>query len=187
MGYRNYLGIIKKEDFKKIDTDFIEYIKDEYGYCSIEDILEEAGAIEIQELGKWSKEGSHLEYKNTEVPKELLTSFQVIKKYINGQGCGFNLLTPRDLLFVIRSYRMRTHKYLKKLLNEDKYDERSTEEKCISYVKDKLDWWKYSANTRQDLKYTINDNWSFEYDMFNLLHNYKMIDWNEYLLIIWGW
>ena len=189
MGYRNYLGIIKKENFKKIDLNTIESAKDNDGWCCIHHVLKQAGMQQIHELGKWSEEGRHLEDKKTKLSEELLPAFEIVSEFADNHEYGFNVLTEKDLLFVIRSYRMRTHKYLKKLLGfiPDKYDERTVEEKCRCYVREKLGWWKYSTNTKKESKFMIQDTWSYEYEMFNLLHNYKMIDWNEYLLVVWGW
>lgn len=67
MGYRHYLGIIKKEDFKKIDSIFIINNKNEDEDLDpiIHELLQKAGMQEVFELGKWSAEGGRLELKDT--------------------------------------------------------------------------------------------------------------------------
>ena len=186
MGYRHYLAIIDKETFKNINEDFILRNSDEDGYWGIYDLAEKYG-VEIAELGKYSDEGFRLCDKKTKIPDEYLNAYNVIKEHCDNYEFGFNVLTKRDLIFLIRCYKMRTIKYWKSLLGiiEDKFDNNSPEVKCKNYVRSKLNWRKYLTDEKNP--YKVQDTWMYEYQMFNLLHCYKMIDWDKYVLIIYGW
>ena len=182
MGYRHYLGIIKKEDFKKIDSIFIINSKyeDEDLNPIIHELLQKAGMQEVFELGKWSAEGGRLELKDSDIPTDLFDAYNVVKTYAKDHEYGFNVLTPRDLLFLIRSYKRRIYKYFKGLL------EKSEDEKT-EYIRHRLNWLKFSYNTKLDKKMTVSDSWDYESEIFNLLHIYKTVDWDKYLLVIYGW
>ena len=34
---------------------------------------------------------------------------------------------------------------------------------------------------------TVSDSWDYESEIFNLLHIYKTVDWDKYILVIYGW
>lgn len=188
MGYRHYLGIIDKETFKKIDDDFIKQNADEDGYWGIYSIVEKCGK-EIIELGKYSKEGSRLETKKQKISEDFLPAYNTLKKHCDNHEYGFNLLTKRDLEYLIRCYKIRTVRYWKRVLGliEDKfdYDKKTPEEKCKQYVQEKLNWRTFLVNMKDP--YKVQDCWLYEYELFNLVHCYKMIDWDKYCLIIYGW
>lgn len=186
MGYRHYLAIIDKETFKNIDEDYIKQNSDEDGYWNISDLVEKCGQ-EIAELGKYSNEGFHLEVKKTKIEEEFLPAYNTLKKHCDKWDYGFNLLTKRDLIFLVRCYKMRTVKYFKKLLGfiEDEFNDNTPEVKCKNYVRKKLSWRNYLTNEKSP--YKVQDTWDYEYEMFDLLHCYKSIDWDKYVLIIYGW
>ncbi len=186
MGYRHYLAIIEKDKFKKIDNEVLKQLEDEEGYWGIYDLVKKFGT-EISELGKYSEEGFRLESKKSNIPVELVPSFEIIKKHCHKHEHGFNLLTKRDLMFLIRCYKLRTVNYWKRLLGlkDDKFDSNPIEVKLKEYVKSKFLWRKYLINPKN--KYKLNDYWSYEYELFNLIHCYKMIDWDKYILVIYGW
>ena len=59
-------------------------------------------------------------------------------------------------------------------------------EKCINYVKDLLAWKNFLLNTDKENKYCLQDSWKYEYEMFNIIHCYKTIDWDKYYLVLTG-
>lgn len=186
MGYRHYLAIVDKETFKKVDTDFIKQNADEEGYWGIYNFAEKYGK-EIIELGKYSKEGFKLESKKQKISEEFLPAYNALKNHCREHEYGFNLLTKRDLIFLIRCYKMRTVNNLKRMLGivEDKFNDNTPEVKCKEYVKEKLNWSKYLVDLKDP--YKVQGTWLYEYELFNLIHCYKMIDWDKYCLIIYGW
>lgn len=186
MGYRHYLAIIDKETFKTINDDFIEKNSDEDGYLGIYKIVEKCGH-EIAELGKYSEEGFRLCSKKTKIDNEYLPAYNVLKKHCDAHEHGFNLLTKRDLMYVIRCYKLRTVKSWKKLLGiiEDKWDENSPEIKCKKAIETKLNWREFLIDKKNP--YKVQSCWFYEYEMFDLIHCYKSIDWDKYLLIVYGW
>lgn len=190
MGYRNYLSIIKKEDLKKIDADYIEKLKDEDGCLIITDLLERAGAVEIYELGKYSKEGAVLEQVKVELPEDLQKTYELIKQHADDHEYGFNVVTKDELIWCIKSYEKRVKDILTDYLEEkskDEFDERSREERLMEYVRDKLTWFEYYTNLKDDDKYHVQSTWFYEYGLFDLIHVLKMVNWDEYVLIVTGW
>lgn len=190
MGYRNYLAIIKKEELKKIDSNFIESQRDEDGYVIIDDLLKKAGMQDIYELGKYSKEGALLENIKTDIPEDLQENYKIIKEYANKNEYGFNILTKKELIYCIESFKQRVIKLLKNYLAEKsdcEFDTRTREERLISYVNDKLTWSEYYTNINEKDKFHVQSTWFYEYGIFDLIHSLKIIDWDNYCLIIYGW
>ena len=192
MGYRHYLAIIDKDIFKKIDEKFIdEYIKESSKYPDeqffrIYDFVDKYGK-EIAELGKYSDEGFHLCRKRKPIANEYPKQYDLLKKLCDNNEYGFNLLTEKDLIFLIKCYKKRTVNYWEKMLGliEDKWDNNTPEVKCKQYVKEKLGWKDFLINLKSP--YKVQSCWFYEYELFDLIHCYKTIDWNKYLLIIYGW
>lgn len=186
MGYRHYLAIIEKDKFKSIDDKFLKQLEDEDGFWGIYALIEKIGT-EIYELGKYSEEGFRLQEKKPNISAELTPIYEMIKKHCDEYEYGFNILTKRDLMFIIRCYKLRTVNYWKELLGlkHNKYNSDSLQVRMKQYVESKFLWRKYLIDNRD--KYAINGYWSYEYALFNLIHCYKMIDWDKYLLVIYGW
>ena len=75
-------------------------------------------------------------------------------------------------------------KYWEMLLSDEPietYDSVETDpnKKCFRYVKDLLGWKDFMVDT-SDNKYTLQTSWKYEFEKYNLLHCYKMIDWDIY-------
>lgn len=190
MGYRHYLAIIKKDELKKIDSNFIESQKDKDGYVIISNLLKNAGMQDIYELGKYSDEGAFLEDIKADIPEDLQENYKIIKKYANENEFGFNILTKKELIYCIKSFKQRVIKLLNNYLAEksdNKLDTRTREERLISYVEDKLVWSEDYININEEDKFHVQSTWFYEYGIFDLIHSLKIIDWNSYCLIIYGW
>lgn len=190
MGYRNYLTIIKKEDFKKITSEYIENKKDEDEHIIISELLESVGAIDIYELGKYSDEGAVLEKNNIEIPEDIKDAFNIVKKHCDNYEYGFNLVTKDDYINLINSYKNRAIKNWQDLLKEkdyeNEYDERTREQRLVCYVQGKLTWQKYYIDASED-KTKVQGTWFYEFGVFDLVHNLKTIDWDNYLMFVYGW
>ena len=192
MGYRHYLNIVKKQDFLKINNEYIENLKDDEGYFYFGDIFKNINAEEICELGKYSDEGYNLETKHTDVIDDLKTTYYLLAKLAEERGYGFNILTKEDLIWIIEQYRDRTTKYWEKLVSDEPLETyskvlKTPEEKCKYYVEDLLHWKDFICNTNINLKWELQTTWKYEYEMFNLIHCLKMIDWDNYILILTGY
>lgn len=183
MGYRYTLYILNKSKVDKIDSNDIERFE------SIDNrykILDELGRKEIIELGKYSDEGYKLCQKGISVNDELRELL-----YCEGDT-EFEFLSPESLVWLANSYKERTIDYWKKLLDKNAIQEignklvTSPKEKCLDYVKDLLTWERYILNDNKENKYCLQTTWKYEYEMFNIIHCYKMIDWRKYYLCILG-
>lgn len=192
MGYRNYLNIVSKKDFKKVDEDFINKLKDEDGYVYIGDVLKAIGAKEIFELGKYSEEGYALECKPIKVRGYIKKSYDILKQYAKEHGYGFNIVTVDSLIEIIEKYHERTVQYWHKLLSDAPMESGQfgctikPEEKCMYYVQNLLNWEEFMTNINMNSLYSVQTSWKYEYEIYNLLHILKMVDWDKNLLIVTG-
>lgn len=67
-------------------------------------------------------------------------------------------------------------------------DESSVENKLKADVKEKIWWLSHNPlNLNKDEKYSISNSWLYEYNMFELAHQLKVIDFNKYDIIECGW
>lgn len=64
----------------------------------------------------------------------------------------------------------------------------SVEDKLKEDVKEKI-WWLRNnpLNLNKDEKYSISNSWLYEYNMFELAHQLKVIDFKKYDIIECGW
>lgn len=193
MGYRNYLTVVKKDEFKKIDEKFLDSLKDDEGYLPVSSLLKKINGVEVYELGKYSDEGALLENIKTNIPEDLKPACEIIKKYADENEYGFNVLTKQELILCIESFKTRVYNILKNLLEEktsNKFDKRTREERLKSYVQDKLNWFEYYVDLKDETleqKFKVQNTWFYEYGIFDLIHTLKMVDWEENILIVTGW
>lgn len=67
-------------------------------------------------------------------------------------------------------------------------DKSSVEDKLKEDVKEKI-WWLSNnpLNFDETKKYSISNSWLYEYNMFELAHQLKVIDFNKYDIVECGW
>ena len=197
MGYRHYLYVFDKKDLKGLNTFLTEYKflqnrEDDSSRVSPIDIDKYLKAIELLELGNYSDEGFAL----CEVPRKVHGYSNVIKKIhtiSRNWETGFNILKREDLVWLIEKYKNRTVSYWKQMVGQEEvpswYEDaqRTVEERCVHYVEDLLCWEKSIANTDEDRPWTLQTSWKYEYEMFNLLHILKKVNWKKQLLLIIGY
>lgn len=189
MGYRHHLGLIKKEDFKKINQKFIDDLSDCEEYVSILTVMDKLPNEYLLEIGKESDEGYLFSDKIYEASEDLKESYEVMKQLASDYGHDFNILTAEDLIKFIECYFNRIVKYWKHLVDNstNMYDSTEPDKKCVKYVKDLLGWSKFLINTDLEQKWHVQDTWKYEYEIFNLIHILKSFDWDNDLLIIYGY
>ena len=184
MGYRHCLHIIEKKKLNKLTSKQIKKMEEQSRY----DIWEKLGGQEILELGKYSDEGYELGQNGIKV-NGILAEFRSIMYYEG--DTEFEFLEPEKLVWIAEKYLERTVKYWEMLLSNEiqeiglKVTDKPSE-KCINYVKDLLTWKKFLLNTDKENKYCIQCSWKYEYEMFNIIHCYKTIDWDKYYLVLTG-
>ena len=179
---------------KKVNQEYLNSLKKDDDCLIINELIEDyLHGFEIYELGKYSNEGAILENIKAEIPEELRPACEVIKKYANDYEYGFNVLTKAELILCINSFKERVKKILEDLLLEistDEYEKRTREERLVEYVQGKLTWFNYYTNTKDETtrqKFKVQDTWFYEYGIFDLIHALKMIDWEQYILVVTGW
>ena len=184
MGYRHSLYILEKV---KVDTLTEEQINNvEFRYDLLDNCL---NSIEILDLGKYSDEGSAL-CKRGLKPHGILAKFR--NAMFSEGDTQFEFLDPEQLVWLAEQYKERTVKHWGKLLSAkeplETYSGLITDvgEKCKDYVKDLLYWQKYLLNSDKKCPFVVQTTWKYEYEIFNIIHCYKMIDWDKYYLVIIG-
>ena len=182
MGYRHSLYIIEKEKVNNLTKEDIDKIDSRY------DMLEYLQAKEIIDLGKYSDEGFELGRNGMKV-EGLLEDFRKAM-YYEGDS-EFEFLEPEKLAWLAEEYLEGTINYWNKLLSDEPMQiamktVSETGEKCKAYVADLLHWSRYMLNTNIESKYILQTTWKYEYEIYNIIHCYKTIDWNKYYLVLIG-
>lgn len=183
MGYRHSLHILEKEKVDKLTSEEIKENESRY------DLMRKLESKEILELGKYSDEGFELGKNGIKV-KGILAEFRS-SMYYEGDT-EFEFIDPEKLVWLAEKYKERTVKYWNCLLGKDKFPkycdeaDKTVEENCKKYVENQLVWQKYILNTDKNNKFSIQDTWHYEYEMFNIIHCYKLIDWEKYYLVLIG-
>lgn len=192
MGYRNYLNIVSKKDFKKVNEDFIDSLRDKDGYLYAGDVFRAINRKEILELGKYSEEGYALEGKKVKLRGNIKKSYDILRQFCKDNEYGFNIVTQESLIELIKKYHERTVQYWHRLLSDASmpcgaFESTKPEEKCIYYVNDLLTWNTHMINTKMEVPYSVQTTWKYEYELYNLLHILKKIDWKKELLFVTGY
>lgn len=183
MGYRHSLHIFEKEKINKLTSKEIKENENRW------DFMEKLGSKEILDLGKYSDEGYELSNRAIKAGGILAELRSVM--YYEGDT-EFEFIDPENLIWLAEKYKERTIKYWKRLLGKDKFPdyseeaERTVEENCKKYVEHLLVWSNSMLNTNKNNKFAIQDTWNYEYEMFNIIHCYKSIDWDKYYLALLG-
>lgn len=187
MGYRHTFYIVEKKNLDSITQEELESYENEE-YFSHYDFMEAKGFKEINELGKYSDEGYYLGKSNLVVVHPELEELRSLLYYEG--DTEFYFMKPEALLKVAQTYHERTVKYWEKLLSDEPIEtlqgyETNPAKKCFRYVKDLLSWKDFMINTSDD-KYVLQTTWKYEFEKYDLLHCYKMIDWDKYYLCLIG-
>lgn len=182
MGYRHSLYILEKSKVNKLTSEEIEQLECRY------DCLENLGGKEIFELGKYSDEGFELCQKALKVEGNL-AEFRNAMFYEG--DTQFEFISPEQLIWLAQKYKERTVKYWQKLVSDEPLETYSkvitdVGEKCKYYVEDLLHWKDFMLDTNKENKFSLQTTWKYEYEMFNIIHCYKSIDWDKYYLVIIG-
>lgn len=201
MGYRNYFYIAEKEKTDKFialsheeqvrlsekasgnnDEDDIKNLIETDGlYCG--GVLEYLDAKEIHECGKYF-DGA--------------TSDEIHKDSVDLSNCDTELcfVKPESLLIVAEHYRRASQEYYEKLLKSIDLTDEEIKENWKDYPIGRPDFKRVFKthvsnlrnvlNTSKDDKLCICNSWNYDYNMFELVHIYKTINWDKHQLIWCG-
>ena len=194
MGYRNYFYIAEK---KKVD-DFLalsheeqmkataEVIKKDYNDQTFaQEQIEEY--LKCNQLRRWEMmdylEAKEIhgcgKYFDDNVQKEIVKD----SVDLSGNEDEFYLnVKPEALITCAEHYKDKSVKYWSTIIkSEANIDD--IKNQLQNHVRDL----NYVLNTDPNNKFSITNSWDYEYAMFELVHLYKLIDWNKYSLIWCGY
>lgn len=203
MGYRHYMYIVPCElvnDIKNMTyEELVEYGKtkgaveewDDEMWVDIHEIL---GRREFHEFGKYYENAENIEALGTPLFANADTQehFADYNPYVVGRDA---------VLCAIEDYRNKIIKvYDKLLMSQEEFDESSdpwergklTQEERIRHHLQcqKEEWenrWGYTAIDTDADNSRIVRSWLYEYAIFELVHQMKMMDWEKDTLVFYGW
>lgn len=212
MGYRNYFYIAEKEKVDNFfslsheeqmkitaeiekkgysDQEFAKKIAQEYlkeNVLSDWNVRKCISAQEIHECGK---------YFDSETSEKIKEG---CKDYSDGDT-EFCIVKPEALLICAEHYKQKTIDWWENIAKSiDMTDEEikndwknypggrpNIKEKLEYHIRDLKDKRINVLDTDINNKFSITTSWTYEYTMFELIHLYKSIDWNQYQLIWCGY
>lgn len=209
MGYRNYFAIIEKEEVDKV----LNLSHEEQMKLTAEQVREEwAGSDEEDEQVAKYLENDVVDscaLRRQLKPEEVVEcgkyfDYDVAQKIkedcrdYSDEDTEFCIVKPEALLIAADYYRNNTVKYYEAVIRSfDMTDEECLEDKDMGYRRPDLTAaFRHQIYDLKSLKIdkenvlkkkVLIDTWQYEYDMFNLLHMYKNLDWDKYYLIWLGY
>ena len=208
MGYRNYFAIAEKEkvdEFLKLSEEDrvrlswkkdAEYFEDdeldryiEMNYINWFGLREAWNAEEVIECGKYFDSPTAEKIKEDSIN-------------LSNEDGEFNIVKPEGLLIAAKYYRDKTVDYYKKVIrstymtdeeikaSEDFYGERPNIESIFrTKINDLINGGLFPDERKNQIKgeRALLYTWDYEFDLFNLIHLYKTIDWDKYYLIWQGY
>ena len=202
MGYRHYFYLVDKEEAEKVRDlsyeELIAYSKEHFPQA-VEKYVYDDGEVEIyfnfhrilfqEEIHNFGK----LYFCNTaeriySKGQPLFRNKDTQKYYAEYEPF---IMGKEGMLEAIECYKEKTLSYYQKLLKVFK-GESLGEEVFISSIdrelNQKISLWseKHFFNTNLNSK-ILTDTWLHEYEVFNLMHLYKTIDWDKKALLFYGY
>jgi len=186
VGYRHYLYKIKKKDVNKIKKLSLKELADKYeeesDYIDFFKIIEKAQPV--FEFGKLYWEDTAERIYATGKPlfdnKKVQDNFDDFCPYIVGK---------KALMVAINIYKDKIKTMYNTLLQQD--EEKTIEDKYDAlekHIKDYQFWWdKCNILDLEDDSNKICQSWLYEHLIFELVHQLKIINFEEYDLIFMWW
>lgn len=181
MSYRYYFNLVKKEDVKKIKDVSLKKLIDNFNEGNEDDIEINFDKVIpqkcIHEFGKF------YESKEIQETGEPLFSNKETKEFMSYYD--YYVVGKEGLLKVIDIYAKKVAAYYKELLNN--------EAETHMYLTSMIKAWNEPYKKGITLGINLDDNdvlvngWEYEYNIFNLLHLLKTIDWETYTILFYGY
>lgn len=196
MSYRHYIEILDKDKLRLLHVedmkDAAKRHRDREEWFDVEKYMEERGVElkEVMELGKYTAEGYYLEgLDNSKYYGEFADIISTLREELAGDGTGFNLITKDNLIWVINAYKGRVVKLWEDTLHiiNTSDDIEQLKKDMTKYFHNKIHWKDFLVNTDLENKWDVQNTWTYEYELFNLVHILKTVDWEKQLLFIHGW
>ena len=206
MGYRHYMYIVPRKRIEEVKDLTYEELK---RYAESNGIFNEDGEDDFCAYSFLSALGEHNEffcygkyYENYESIQKLGTPLFSNAETMEHFEEYEPYVVERDaILCAIDYYRERVVKWCKDLImSQEEYnakyepwqrDKRSREERIIAHLESQLSEWEnpygLSAIDTNMKNNRIVQSWLYEYEIFELVHKMKTMDWENNAIIFYGW
>ena len=198
MGYRNYFYIAEKkkvddflalphEEQMKVTSEIIKgyYKEQKFAQERIEEYLgyNQPGAWEVRNYLEAKEIHGCGKYFDSNIQKEIVKD----SVDLSGDEDEFYLnVKPEALIICAAHYKDKSAQYWNNIINSEVSIE-EIKEQLKTHARE-LDYRHgYVLNTDIQNKFSITNSWDYEYAMFELVHLYKLIDWDKYSLIWCGY
>ena len=202
MGYRNYIGMIRKDEYEKIKNmdkqqlykHKIENWRDEDmedDYVAVYDIVQK----KLYELGKYADDFDNKHFKPVFLNEELQKEFE--------EEHDLYIVGKEFMKGVIERYTKKVQDYYKELIKDVVEESGFMRTKELNEIPDSsiykiLDHIKSMASEWgvcfvKILPYRLDENdsvctsWKYEYSIFELVRIYKTFDWENSHMIYYGY
>lgn len=214
MGYRNYIGYIRKREYNKIKSLTLDELYDFYGlagedrYKGVYDF-----GHQLYEFGK---------YVDFDPPKESMKKFFKKKETQKEYEIDHELyvVSKQFLAYIIQHYREKIKKYYNKMLNPFFSKDKENPSEFLNTIKtdysfsDNKHTFDFSKITNEEqealflmiehirsfgiewrnmIPYDLENgeeittSWKYEYGIFELIRIYKSFDWKKNVMIYYGY
>lgn len=190
MGYRNYLYIADKKKLNKVrkmtKEELWKFSKqepfDEEYFPYWRYVLEEAGAEEAFEMGKY------IDYRSRLKPflRPLFRNKEV-HEYYNEEN-EVMLAKPEILQTIATIFKEKVQAHYKDLMEEKsstEFDERTQFERLLSSARSNLIWSEYLDKLPEN-KYSLGGGWLYEHEVFSILYLMRIFNPKKQYLIFTG-
>lgn len=186
MGYRNYLVLIEKETVNSIRGLSIKELQEKFGdpesFCIhnvFDQVLHNLGEITDIDCKRVYEKGEPLFTK-----KEVMEELESYQPYIVGK---------EGLSEVIEMYKDKVVNHFKDLLVDDKdnffeEENKTSAQKMERYVRSMLrDWEQFPPINLNYNTDAISTSYKYEYIIFELVRNLKVLDFEKNTLVFYGY
>ena len=182
MGYRNYIGYIPKEKYELIKNfnynEFFAYYNEDTeddGYVSHSSV-----ATCLYELGKCF-----------EISNEYFKDFSLnndVQKYLTDE-CDFYVVEKDFLKHIIEKYKEIVKNIYINLLNDCEYEDISQKKArdFYNHIRSYSSEWLILETFNLENGEEITTSWKYEYAIFELVRIYKHLDWENNIMIYYGY
>lgn len=183
MGYRNYIASVPKKEYDIIKdftlTELLAHKKSEDDYIGVYDIAEK----QLYELGKY------VELKGGEKFFEQFFTNEDLNDSLNEDG-EFCIVNKTFLKHVIEDYSDKVKTFYRDLVVgiDDKYNiPQDRAYKLFEQVRNNATEWLQLTPFKLDKGEEITTSWKYEYAIFELVRIYKSFDWENDVMVYYGY
>jgi len=183
MGYRNYIGSLPRKEYDKI-KDFTKEELYKYKNVDKDDYL---GVFDLKEKELYEF-GKYCDFAR-DFFKPVFSNKELQEDYNEEQDC---YLVEKDFLkHVIEHYTKQTQDFYLELVKNSNNNVNSISqqnlEKLFAHIRSMSSEWNYLTPFKLDEGESITTSWKYEYAIFELVRLYKHFDWENNVVIYYGY